>query len=146
MDPTAPVAGTARWEHFPHLADIGVRGIGASMEAAFEQAAVALTGALTDPAAVVPKDKVEIACRAPDDELLLAEWLNALIYEMATRRMLFSRFAVTIRDRALAGEAWGEPIDPARHAPAAEAKGATLTALKVAREGGVWVAQCVVDV
>lgn len=138
--------GGGRWEHFPHLADIGVRGIGPSKEAAFEQAALALTAAITEPAGVAPHMRVDIACRAPDDELLLAEWLNALIYEMATRRMLFGRFAVSIRDHVLTGEAWGEPIDRARHAPAAEAKGATLTALKVAAENGAWVAQCVVDV
>ena len=146
MERAASAGGTARWEHFPHLADVGVRGFGASKETAFEQAAVALTAALTEPGSVAPRERVEIACRAPDDELLLAEWLNTLIYEMATRKMLFSRFAVRIRGHALAGEAWGEAIDRARHAPAAEAKGATLTALKVADEGGVWVAQCVVDV
>ena len=136
----------AGWEHFPHLADIGVRGFGATREAAFEQAALAMTAALVDPAAVAPRERVAVSCRAPDDELLLTEWLNALIYEMAVRRMLFARFKVAIRDHVLDGEAWGEPIDRERHKPAAEAKGATLTALKVAREGGRWVAQCVVDV
>jgi len=29
-----------------------------------------------------------------DDALLLADWLNSMIYEMATRKMLFGRFAV----------------------------------------------------
>lgn len=32
-----------RWEHFPHGADIGVRGFGPTMAAAFEQAALAMT-------------------------------------------------------------------------------------------------------
>lgn len=146
MATTEAAGGGARWEHFPHLADVGVRGFGPTMEAAFAQAALALTAAITEPAGVAPRTRVDIACRAPDDELLLAEWLNALIYEMATRRMLFSRFAVRIQGQTLTGEAWGEAIDRERHAPAAEAKGATLTALKVAEEGGVWVAQCVVDV
>lgn len=146
MERSAEENTTARWEHFPHVADIGVRGFSASKESAFEQAALALTAALAEPETVVARDRVAIACRAPDDELLLAEWLNALIYEMATRRMLFARFKVRIRDHVLAGEAWGEPIDRVRHAPAAEAKGATLTALKVARESGRWVAQCVIDV
>lgn len=41
---------------------------------------------------------------------------------------------------------WGERVDPARHRPAVEVKGATYTELKVAREGELWVAQCVVDV
>lgn len=85
------------WEHFPHDADIGVRGFGATLEAAFEQAARALTAAVTDPQKVAARDVVEIVCEAPDRDFLFVEWLNALIYEMATRRMLFSRFAVHIR-------------------------------------------------
>jgi tRNA nucleotidyltransferase (CCA-adding enzyme) len=141
-----PQGGSTGWEHFPHGADVGVRGYGPTREAAFEQAALALTAALVDPAALTLRIRAAVQCRAPDDELLLAEWLNALIYEMATRKMLFGRFKVAIHGHALAGEAWGEPIDPRRHQPATEAKGATLTALKVAAEDGRWVAQCVVDV
>lgn len=71
----------AHWEHFDHGADIGVRGFGASKAQAFEQAALALTAVITDPAGVVPRDAVTIACAAPDDELLLADWLNALVYD-----------------------------------------------------------------
>lgn len=39
---------TARWEHFPHQADIGVRGMGATLAQAFEQAALALTAVIVD--------------------------------------------------------------------------------------------------
>lgn len=128
------------------MADIGVRGFGATMAQAFENAALALTATMTDPADVVPAERVAVRCTAPDAELLLAEWLNALVYEMATRRMLFSRFAVSIEGHRLEADAWGEAVDVARHHPAVEVKGATLTALRVAREGGGWVAQTVVDV
>jgi protein archease len=136
------------WEHFEHLADIGVRGFGPTKAAAFENAAKALTAALASLDKVRPAEKVGIECRAPDDDLLLYEWLNALIYEMATRNMLFSRFSVHIEDKGhLLAVAWGEPMDVRRHAPAAEAKGATMTALRVARaDDGRWSAQCVVDV
>jgi protein archease len=135
------------WEHFPHGADIGVRGIGATREEAFAQAALALTAVVTDPARVVPKDAVEIRCDAPDDELLLADWLNALIYEMATRNALYSRFEVKLRAHGLDAMAWGEQLDRRRHRPAVEVKGATYTALAVAqRADGAWIAQCVVDV
>jgi SHS2 domain-containing protein len=141
-------ASPGRWEHFPHGADVGVRGIGPTEAAAFEQAAVALTAADTDPAMVAPRTEVHLSCEAPDDELLLADWLNALVYEMATRRMLFSRFRVTISQGTLHGRAWGESVDPAHHRPAVEVKGATLTELRVRRDpaAGEWVAQCVVDV
>ena len=139
--------GVARWEHFSHEADIGVRGIGASQEKAFEQAALALIAVITDPRNVRPDEAVEIACEALDDELLLVEWLNAVIYEIATRRMLWSRFTVRIEGRRLRATAWGEKTDVARHQPAVEVKGATYTNLSVKQDpSGAWVAQCVVDV
>lgn len=134
------------WEHYPHDADVGVRGRGATKAEAFEQAALAMTAAVTELREVRPLERVRLSCEAPDDELLLAEWLNALVYEMATRRMLFSRFAVRIEGSRLAGEAWGEPADAARHHPAVEVKGATYTTLRVAREGEGWMAQTVIDV
>lgn len=135
-----------RWEHFEHDADIGVRGIGTTKAAAFEQAALALTALVTEPARVAPAQRVDVHCEAPDDELLLAEWLNRLIYEMATRGMLFGRFRVRLAASSLMGSAWGEPVDVARHHPAVEPKGATFTALRVALNGNRWVAQTIVDV
>lgn len=148
MDRSPPQDRTSRgWEHFEHMADVGVRGFGATKAAAFENAARALVAAIADLDSVRAAVEVRVDCRAPDDELLLFEWLNALIYQMATRKMLFSRFSVIIEDGRLSGSAWGEPVDVARHAPAAEAKGATLTALRVApADDGGWLAQCVVDV
>jgi tRNA nucleotidyltransferase (CCA-adding enzyme) len=136
-----------RWEHFPHEADIGVRGIGAGRDEAFAQAALALTAVITAPENVAAVEAVEFRLEAPDDELLLVDWLNALIYEMATRKLLFGRFEVRLSDHRLDARAWGEPLDVERHRPAVEVKGATYTALRVARgEDGRWTAQCVVDV
>jgi SHS2 domain-containing protein len=135
-----------RWEHFPHGADVGILGRGATMAEAFEQAAAALTAIVTD-AEVAEKTSVEVECDAPDMELLFVEWLNAIIYEMAVRNMVFGRFKVIIRDTCLHGTMWGEPIDQAKHGPACEPKGATYTALHVGQDsGGLWSAACVVDV
>jgi tRNA nucleotidyltransferase (CCA-adding enzyme) len=84
---------------------------------------------------------------APDPELLLVEWLNGLIYNMATERMLFSRFEVEISGERLHGRAWGEHVNVPKHQPAVEVKGATYTELRVFRASdGDWAAQCVVDV
>ena len=135
------------WELFAHGSDIGVRGYGATLAEAFEQAALGLTAVVCDPAAVRALQRVEIACQAPDHELLLADWLNALIYEMATGKLLFARFEVRLEGCALRAEAMGEPVDRARHQPAVEPKGATYTELAVRRTpGGRWLAQCVIDV
>jgi SHS2 domain-containing protein len=138
---------TSGWEHFPHGADVGLCGYGPTLESAFEQTALAMTAAIADPASIEPSHKVEIECQAPDAELLLIDWLNGLIYEMATRGMLFCRFAVRIEGNRLFGSAWGEALSRERHAPTVEVKGATYTALSVARDAdGNWVARCVVDV
>jgi SHS2 domain-containing protein len=135
-----------RWEHFPHDADIGVRGVGTTVAEAFEQAGLALTAIVTH-AAVEPTVPVEVSCEAADLELLFVDWLNAIIYEMAIRNMLFARFAVTIDGSRLRATLWGEGVDVARHTPACEPKGATYTALRVAQDAaGLWSAACVVDV
>jgi len=140
-------ASGSGWVHFRHGADIGVRGYGECPAEAFQQAALALVAVITDPAGIEPRQAVALECDAPDDEVLLLDWLNALIYEMDTRNMLFGRFEVTIGDHRLRATAWGEAVDPPRHRPAVEPKGATFTELKVGRdEAGRWLAQCVVDV
>lgn len=143
----------AHWEHFPHQADIGVRGIGETICQSIEQAAMALTAVICNPKEVRELKEVEVQCAAADLEVLLVEWLNALIYEMATRTMLFGRFYIYVCPDELGGaielEAllWGEPIDVERHLPAVEVKGATHSELSVHQDAeGHWIAQCVVDV
>jgi len=137
----------ARWEHFEHGSDIGVRGFGESVEQAFEQAGLALSAIVADLSRIAPSETVEVRCDAPDRELLLVSWLNAVVYEMAVRRMLFSKFRVVISGGSLTGSLGGEKVDRERHDLAVEVKGATVTALRVARaQDGEWIAQCVVDV
>jgi SHS2 domain-containing protein len=137
---------STRWEHFPHGADVGIRGIGPTKDDAFQQIAIALTAVVTNPLAVRPLEPIRIACEAPDDEELLVDWLDALVYETATRHLLFGVFVVHIDGVSLTATAWGEPIDLVRHEPAVEVKGATYTALRVGPVNGHWLAQCVVDV
>lgn len=150
----------ARWEHYSHPADIGIRGFGATTEEAFAQAALALTAIVTDLQKVAPQKQVQISCEDQDGEFLFVAWLNAVIYEMATRQMLFSKFEVSIispgpcgrglppgQAWGLTAKAWGEKIDVKKHSPAVEVKAATFTDLKVKQKrDGTWIAQCVVDV
>ncbi len=138
--------GTVGWEHFEHAADIGVRGFGSSIATAFEQVALATSAAVTDLSALHPRDSVWIHCSANGRDDLLYDWLNAIIYEMATRKMLFCHYRVDIQGNSLDGEAAGEIIDVQRHQPAVEIKGATYTELAVLHEDGRWTAQCVIDV
>lgn len=144
----APDPVTPYWEHYEHGADIGVRGVGRTKAEAFEQAALALTAAIVDdPAILGTSRQVAIACGADDDGVLLVDWLNEIVYAMATEGCVFGAFRVTIDGPALRGIATGEPVDVGRHGPAVEVKGATFTDLRVERRAdGTWLAQCIIDV
>jgi len=137
----------AHWEHYPHPADMGIRGFGSTRAEAFAQAALAMTAVVADPQTIEPRGCVVISCQEPDDELLLFGWLNAVLYEMATRRMLFGRYDVTIEGDLLHAQAWGEIVNVQKHQPAVEVKAATYADIRVwQRKDGTWVAQCIVDV
>ncbi|MFA9462065.1 archease [Thiohalorhabdus sp. Cl-TMA] len=137
----------AGWSHYEHQADIGIRASGPSLEEVLVQAALGLTGVITDPDSVKAKEPVRLQVAAADPEFLLVEWLDALIYEMAVRRMLFGAYRITLTEQGLEATAWGEPVERERHHPAVEVKGATLTDLAVKQaEDGSWTVQCVVDV
>lgn len=108
---------------------------------------MALTAVITAPKRIRCLIGVDIRCNSPDDEFLFLDWINALIFEMSTRDMLFGRFHVALDEAALSATAWGEQVDIERHCPAVEPKGATFTQLAVRQiHGGAWIAQCVVDV
>jgi SHS2 domain-containing protein len=135
------------WRHFGHGADLGVRAEGSTKEEVFEQMALGMTAAVTDPARIRGVEDVAIACEAPSLEYLMVDWLNAIVYEMSVRRMLFGRFQVKLDERSLHGTATGEMVDAGRHQPAVEVKGATYTALAFrGRDDGAFEAQCIVDV
>ena len=134
------------WSHFSHDADIGLRGRGPSKASAFEEIATALTAVTTDVSQVEARKSIRVICEAPSDEVLLVDWLNALIYEMAVRKMLFCDFDVELSNGRLLANVKGEPVDRTRHQPAVEVKGATFTALAVRKNNDEWVVECVVDV
>lgn len=134
------------YETFEHEADIGIRGYGGSPEKAFENAAVALYSVMVSIDKVEPKVKKDVSVSAPDRELLLVEWLNALLALSDMERMVFSKFEVRMKGASLTGAAYGETLDRARHEARVEVKGATYHMLGVFVKDGRYAAQCVVDV
>ncbi len=145
MDP--PGNGcTSRWWHFPHEADVGLAARAATLSELFRQMALALTAVVTD-AQIRPTHATDLECPGSDPELLLVDWLNALICEMATQRVLFGEFDVEVGSSGVKARVRGETVDRLRHRPVVEPKGATYTGLSVARDAdGMWLSRCVVDV
>jgi len=142
------------FENFEHKADIGVRGLGKSIENAFEEAARAMFSVEVDLNQVKTSKKIKIRCSASNNEELFVEWLNALLAQASIHQMVFSKFKVEKiiegKQLKLNGFAWGEKFNAEKHRAKDEVKAATYSQLKVEKKKikgrNLWVAQCIVDV
>lgn len=129
-----------------HTADVGVEAWGDSLPEAFEEAAKAMFSLMVDLDAVVERTERTRSVRASDREGLLVSWLNALIALVDAEGVVFRRFAVErLTDRELVATAYGEPLDPARHAPHLAVKAATHHAVSV-EPGPPWRVRAILDV
>lgn len=133
------------YELFEHQADVGIRGIGSSLEEAFAEGARAMFSVMVDIDKVKPVKSIEIRCNAENDEELFVEFLNKLLAEATINDMVFSKFIVQIRNHGLRGTAKGEKLDTEKHEVKTEVKAATYSQLKIERNEK-FVAQCIVDV
>jgi SHS2 domain-containing protein len=140
------------FELFEHYADVGIRGKGETIEKAFEEAAKAMFSVMVELDSVEKKESVEIKAEAGELDLLLVEWLNALLSESSLRSMVFGDFRVETIEQLkdgkwiVKGKAWGEKLVATKHSPKVEVKAATYSQLIVEKHNGLWLAQCVVDV
>ncbi len=135
---------------FEHKADIGVRGIGSTLEEAFAECAKAMFNAMADLEKVEANQAEKVEARADSKEQLLVEFLNHLLYLKDVKETLFSHFNLYITGVGgqwqLKGEALGEKANKEKHSIRGDVKAASYHQLKVAEKAGKWVAQCVVDV
>ncbi|MBC7221645.1 archease [Candidatus Bipolaricaulota bacterium] len=138
------------YELIPHPSDMGVRGIGSTVEEAFCEAARAMFSLMADLERIEPKEAVPFEVEAESLEDLFVRFLAELLFLRDTKGLLFGRFSLRItkekeRYRAM-GEAFGERFDPAKHGRGIDVKAATYNWVQVEERDGTWIAQGVVDV
>jgi SHS2 domain-containing protein len=135
------------YEHFEHTADLGLRVRAADVNSLFAEAATALFAAVVDGIDTVRPDRaVDVHIEGAELDYLLFDWLRELLYRFDAEHLVFSRFVASVGEAGLAGTAWGEPLDPARHVLAHEVKAITYHGLRVEQEGAGWVAEVIVDI
>lgn len=142
---TIPEHSGGAHAYFEHAADIGLIGRGATLEEAFESAALAMFAIMTDVSKVRHERTVPLEFEEADIELALVRWLNLLLATARERGMVFAQFRLERDGVVWRGSATGEPWRDELER-GTEVKGATLTMLKVEDLGGRWEARCVVDV
>ena len=135
------------FDYFEHEADIGIVGMGDTLEEAFVGGALALFSVMVDIEGVESRLRAEVSCAAFNIEELFIEWSNTLLAEADLRDMVFSKFEIDVLgETRLHGYAFGEVLDPKRHSLRSEVKAATYSMLSVEYVDDLFVAKCVVDV
>jgi SHS2 domain-containing protein len=125
------------FELIEHTADVGIMAYGADVREAFVNAARGMFSLMVELGSINDIEYRDVKVTAPDEESLLAAWLNELICLFDTENMLFSRFEITeFGDTRLRAKAYGEPVDDARHKLKVGIKAATYHMLEVDRSDG----------
>ncbi len=123
------------FEFIDHTADVGIIAYGANLGQAFSNAARALFSLITELDSINEVLYRDIELVASDEESLLVEWLNGLIYLFDTENILFKRFdVIVLNDRRLKGRGYGEKVDNSRHQLKTGVKAATYHMLSVDKD------------
>ena len=134
------------FEVIDHTADVGIVAYGADMSQAFANAARALFSLITELDDVTEVLHRDVELTAPDEEGLLVEWLNELIYLFDTENVIFKRFDITkLNHTQLKARSYGEKVDKSKHQLKTGVKAATYHMLKVDR-GDVCQVQVLFDI
>lgn len=135
------------FELVEHTADIGVRAWGATPAEVFEQAARALFSLVCDPREIDERETLEVTLEADARDLLLAAWLNELLYIFEARKLVLAQFEVLeVGERTLRARVTGEPLDPDRHILCGGVKAAMLHELSLEPRDGGWEGFVILDV
>jgi SHS2 domain-containing protein len=125
------------FEILNHTADVGIIAYGADMSQAFANAARALFSLITDLDDVEEVVHRDIELTSTDEESLLVEWLNELIYQFDTEGIIFKRFdIIKLNNTRLKARGYGEKVDKSKHKLKIGVKAATYHMLKVDKSNG----------
>ena len=125
------------FEIINHTADVGIIAYGADMNEAFANAAKALFSLITELDDVEEAMHRDIELTAPDQESLLVEWLNELIYLFDAENIIFKRFDVTqLSQTQLKARSYGHKVDSSKHKLKTGVKAATYHMLKIDKSNG----------
>jgi len=125
------------FEILDHTADVGIIAYGNDMKQAFANTAKGLFSLITELENINEVLYRDIELVAPDQESLLVEWLNELIYLFDAEGVIFRRFDIVELDATrLKARSYGEKVDSSKHKLKTGVKAATYHMLKVDKTDG----------
>ena len=125
------------FEIIDHTADVGIIAYGADIRQAFANAARAMFSLITELNEVEEGIYRDIELTAPDQESMIVEWLNELIYLFDTENIIFKRFDITQLDSTqLKARSYGEKVNSSKHKLKTGIKAATYHMLRINKGDG----------
>ena len=135
------------FEVFEHTADLGLRIRGASREELFIESARALTAVLISNLESIRRVEARsIRVAGDEDDFLLFDWLNEILYLYETERLLLVEYKLTFTSDGLTAECEGEIADRSRHQLEHEVKAITYHGLRVTQSAEGWLAEVILDI
>jgi len=136
-----------RYELIDHTADIGIKVYGRDLKELFRNAAFAMFDIMADLEGLNSSVTVEIRKEAPNREELLVNWLDELLYNFYTKRLIFSEFDISeLDDTHIVGRIIGRHIGENRSRLKTEIKAATYHDLKIEKTKDSWQTQLIFDI
>ena len=136
---TKPDKFAGKFEFLEHTADVYIKAHGATMQEAYENAALAMFETMTDTSKVAEAKEETVEVEAEDQYALLYNWLEALLVKFETENMLYSKFQITDWQENAEGfkikaTVWGEEFSPKKHAQKVAVKAVTYHRMVVIQE------------
>lgn len=123
-----------RFRLIPHTSAIALYAYGASLAEEFSNAAYGMFSVMTDLRKVREIELRRFSVESMDNEALLFDWLNQLLYLFDVEHLLFKRFEVIIDKFFLFATCYGEYFNPERHKIIIGVKSAPYYLLEVKQE------------
>lgn len=124
-----------KFEIIDHTADIGIKVYGKTLKELFINSAFGMFSLLADLDEIKKEIKNKITVHGVDNESLLVNWLNELVYRLSSKQMIYSGFDIKEMKNGkkylLSAEICGQKINPGKQILPFEIKSATYSALKI---------------
>ena len=134
-----------------HTADEYVMAYGASLEEAFESAALAMFEVMTDTKTITPINRESIEVEAEDEVALLYVWLENLLIKFDVEEKLYSRFNVSKIEKTEDGVSleaiiWGETYDQNKHPSRTDIKAITYHRMEISKDERNFIIKFILDI
>lgn len=135
------------FEVLDHTADIGIAAHGTDIKELFTNAALGMFSLMTDLADIEENLQRELNLSAEDNEVLLIEWLNELVYIFDVEHIIFKRFEIDeLAGGQIRATCYGEHIEPGQHELKREIKAATYHMLRISKGSGGYEVKVIFDI